>query len=269
MSDGTARLRVCTFNVHGWRDTRHQTRTDDVIALLAGLDADVIALNEVVSIDHALLRVADALGMRALVAEGDFGWNALLTRAPVQGFDVVALGGARSQRSALCATLETPLGALDVVVTHLDYAEEARRLDQLGILLAALAPRPRPRVVMGDLNAMWLPDYPPGALAALHATRADHGWEPARDDVVRALLGAGYVDAVRLAEAGDLARYAAALAEPIAEAHRATSRVATRIDYVWLDAALARTVTARDARTLATDASDHVPVVVTLVGGAG
>ena len=60
------------------------------------------------------------------------------------------------------------------------------------------------------------------------------------------------------------ADYRAALASPIAKAHAVTSRVDTRIDYVWLSAPLATAVEGVRAVTRRTDVSDHHPVVVEL-----
>ena len=43
----TTPLRLVTYNIHGWRDTFHNDNLDRLIALLSRLDADVIALQEV------------------------------------------------------------------------------------------------------------------------------------------------------------------------------------------------------------------------------
>ena len=40
-------LRVVTYNIHGWRDTFHKDNLDRIIALLSMVNADVIALQEV------------------------------------------------------------------------------------------------------------------------------------------------------------------------------------------------------------------------------
>ena len=46
-SDGATPLRLVTYNIHGWRDTFHKDNLDRIIALLSQLDADVVALQEV------------------------------------------------------------------------------------------------------------------------------------------------------------------------------------------------------------------------------
>jgi hypothetical protein len=45
--DETTPLRLVTYNIHGWRDTFHNDNLARIIALLSRLDADVIALQEV------------------------------------------------------------------------------------------------------------------------------------------------------------------------------------------------------------------------------
>lgn len=257
-------LRVGTFNVHGWCDATGRKRVDDVIALLRELACDVLILNEVVSPEHVLARVARTLGLVPTFADAGWGGNALLTRAAPSAVETVLLDAGGHLRSALIATVDTPVGPVDVAATHLDHTLEERRLAQLAQLLDALANR-SPRVILaGDLNAMRLTDLDPAAVAGVRRHRDREGWEPARGDVVAALDRHGYVDAVRLALAGSLADYRAALASPIAKAHAVTSRVDTRIDYVWLSAPLATAVEGVRAVTRRTDVSDHHPVVVEL-----
>jgi len=262
-----ARVRIGTFNVHGFRDATGKKRVDDVIELLRALDCDVLALNEVVSPDHILARVARALGREPLWSEAGFGANALLVRA-ARSVQPVLLEAAGELRSAIVAEVDGPGGPLDVVATHLDHTSEARRLVQLRELHGVLLSRHVRLVLAGDLNAMRLSDLAPAELALMHRRRRREGWEAAREDVVRALDGYGYVDAVRLALAGSLAAYHAALGAPLPAAHAVTSRVATRIDYVWLSEAAARALRVTRARTVPTDVSDHLPVVVEVEAGA-
>jgi len=258
-------VRIGTFNVHGWRDANGKKRVDDVITLIAELTPDVLVLNEVVSPEHTLPRVAHALGLEARWAEAGWGGNALLTRPPTRAVETLTLDAAGHARSAIVARIDGPGGELDVVGTHLDHTSEDVRIAQLGQLHDALARRHARHVLAGDLNAMWLSDMGPAELALMHRHRRREGWEPARDDVVRDLDRRGYVDAVRLCLAGSLEGYRAALGAPLPRAHAVTSRVDTRIDYVLLSRALSEHVRVVGARTPRTDVSDHHPVLVDLV----
>ncbi|MFO0747122.1 MAG: endonuclease/exonuclease/phosphatase family protein [Myxococcota bacterium] len=258
-------LRLCTFNVHGWRDASQRVRSDDAIELLRAVDCDVVFLNEVASAEHILQRVADALGCAVAFGPADHGFNAILSRLPLGDVEAVTLDAvAGRMRGALCARIRVGDQDLDLTCTHLDHRREDHRLLQLGQLLEHLAGRAPRHLLGGDLNAMRCADYAPHELAALAAARRDNGWEPAREDAVRALDAAGYVDLVRLAAAGSPARYRAELGAPIAAQHRVTSRVDSRIDYLFASPALAPDVTVLDARTIRTDVSDHHLVAVTL-----
>eukprot|EP00281_Chroomonas_sp_CCMP1168_P024224 CAMPEP_0206237118 /NCGR_PEP_ID=MMETSP0047_2-20121206/14090_1 /ASSEMBLY_ACC=CAM_ASM_000192 /TAXON_ID=195065 /ORGANISM="Chroomonas mesostigmatica_cf, Strain CCMP1168" /LENGTH=386 /DNA_ID=CAMNT_0053661523 /DNA_START=157 /DNA_END=1317 /DNA_ORIENTATION=- len=41
------KLRLCTYNIHGWRDTHHADNLERLVAVLSKVNADVIALQEV------------------------------------------------------------------------------------------------------------------------------------------------------------------------------------------------------------------------------
>ncbi|MCC6622492.1 MAG: endonuclease/exonuclease/phosphatase family protein [Deltaproteobacteria bacterium] len=257
-------MRIATFNVHGWSDATGKKRIDDVIALLAELDCDALVLNEVVSPEHTLARVARALGLEPHWAEAGWGGNAILTRAPAREVESFTLDADGHLRSALAVRLDGPGGELDLVGAHLDHVSEALRLAQLDQLHAALARRSPRHVLAGDLNAMRLSDLAPPELALVQRYRARQGWEPARDDVMRDLDRRGYIDAVRLALAGSLQAYRQQLAAPLPRAHAVTCRVDTRIDWILLSGALSEHVHVSGARTRRTDVSDHHPVVIDL-----
>jgi endonuclease/exonuclease/phosphatase family metal-dependent hydrolase len=87
-----ATLRVVTYNIHRSRGMDRRTRPDRVVAVLRGVDADVIALQEVIGsgpsgISH-IEEIGAALGMGWVMAPArrlrghQFG-NALLSRLPI------------------------------------------------------------------------------------------------------------------------------------------------------------------------------------------
>lgn len=160
---------MATFNV------RHGRRPDGVVdvPLVAhtcrALDADILGLQEVDrfarrSGRHDLAAVVAAeCGMHhafgaahRLGLLGRFG-NALLARAPVTDVEVVRLPGGGEPRACLVAAV----GRLAVACTHLsrDRDVSARQLDAVVDLLTA---RPRPRLLLGDLNRR---DHEVGLLA--------------------------------------------------------------------------------------------------------
>jgi endonuclease/exonuclease/phosphatase family metal-dependent hydrolase len=162
-------LRVVLANVHYGFDVDGRQRALDVGDLLAGLDADLIALNEVdrgwlvSGAPDLLATYAVATGMEAVFASAsDEVWgNALLTRLPVLEVQRTRLPRGRDPlvRSALTVIVELPDGSpLGVVVTHLSNVDRQgdTRLPQaqaIAAIVARLRERGIPAIVTGDLNA--------------------------------------------------------------------------------------------------------------------
>lgn len=159
-------IRVVTFNI------QHGEGGDaaDLAAACKGLDADVLALQEVdVRVPRSrfvdqVAVVAEATGMHSVFGQtcrvqgvGRYG-NALLTRAPMDAVETVRLPrvGAHEPRGAVLASVE----GLTVAATHLSIHDEESAA-QLAHLAALVGERPRPWVVLGDLNRL------PGQLEAL------------------------------------------------------------------------------------------------------
>ena len=131
----------------------------------AGLDADVLALQEV---DRGLRRsgradlagaVAASAGMELAFGPAHrVGWrgrygNALLARGPLADVQLLRLPrvGRRERRAAVLASVTLAGTTLTAAVTHLSiHPDEAGR--QLAAVVEALGRRPPPRVLLGDLN---------------------------------------------------------------------------------------------------------------------
>jgi endonuclease/exonuclease/phosphatase family metal-dependent hydrolase len=164
---------IASMNLHCGIDTRGQPF--DVQAAIGGLDAQVIALQEVWSSDDAaddpiegaakamgaeLLRLPGrkvaslaGVGVRGPSGPGRTGM-AVLTTLPVARYEVVALGqmpGDASARSAQIVTLTLPAGGpLRLACTHLTHRYVSPL--QLGRLMWHLTGDPAPTVIVGDLN---------------------------------------------------------------------------------------------------------------------
>jgi len=165
--EGTVRLVLA--NVHYGFDVEGRQRALQVGTLLAGLDADLIALNEVdrgwlISGSPDLLTTyALATGLEPVFgpASDEVWGNALLTRFPVLEVQRARLPQGRDPltRSALTVVVELPDGSpLAVVVTHLSNIDRQgdTRLPQaqtLAAIVARMRERGIPTIVAGDLNA--------------------------------------------------------------------------------------------------------------------
>ncbi|MGC4120360.1 MAG: endonuclease/exonuclease/phosphatase family protein [Myxococcales bacterium] len=158
-------MKVATWNIQSC-----QRGLDAVAAVLCGLDADVVALQEV---DRGTLRSGRVDQARRLAqgagfaharffpavdwGTGDYGL-ALLSRWPLAGERVGLLPneGGREPRIHASAIVEAPGATLSVHLTHLTNLDTVRglRLAQARRILERLEDDPLPRVLAGDFNAL-------------------------------------------------------------------------------------------------------------------
>ena len=161
-------LRVATYNVHGCVGTdrrRSEARIADVIASMA---LDVVGLQELdvnrarsERIDQAAA-IAHQLGCHHVFhpamrnAREQYG-NATISRFPLRLRRTIELRGegswyCRETRIALCAEIETQLGAVEIVNTHFGLGR-AERLVQAQHLASELEPN-KSLILLGDFNSL-------------------------------------------------------------------------------------------------------------------
>lgn len=164
----TASLRLATYNIHKARGLDGRVRPDRIVGVLSELDADVIALQEVVSRegkrpqDHQARYIADALGFHMQFGEnrlhngGAYG-NVLLSRFPMhhaRNYDISV--ARREPRGCLRADIHLPQGGLlhlfnlHLGTSFLERRHQARRLFHEEILTGAHLPGSK--IILGDLN---------------------------------------------------------------------------------------------------------------------
>lgn len=158
-------MRIVTFNIQHGLSAGGSVDTAALAAYCAGMAADVLGLQEV----DVGCRRSGAVNQAEEVARGSamsvfFGracrvglrgayGNALLVRGRLGDLEELALPrvGRNEQRAAVVGRASMAGVDLSVAVTHLSvHRGESRR--QLRVVLAALADRPSPRVLLGDLN---------------------------------------------------------------------------------------------------------------------
>ncbi|MBZ5659613.1 MAG: endonuclease/exonuclease/phosphatase family protein [Acidobacteriia bacterium] len=166
--NNTNRIRVATYNVHKCRGLDGRVRPERLVDVLRDVDADIIALQEVVRIssdqpekDQAKFMAAE-LGMNFHFGEnrlhkgGTYG-NALLSRYPLHAtcnYDISTSG--REPRGCLRVDTVLPGGALlHVFNIHMGTAFWERRKQARKLVSPKILHHTEltgPRIVLGDFN---------------------------------------------------------------------------------------------------------------------
>jgi endonuclease/exonuclease/phosphatase family metal-dependent hydrolase len=162
---GVRAIRILSLNL--WSDTGDiERRTETLVPQIKALGPELIGLQEVHegSGHHQASQLAEALGceMRFGVVDpeskaGPIG-NAILSKFPIVGDDRLWLPSRRPQdpRNALRCDVETPVGRVGFITTHLSWELDAAatREDQAVVLdrWAKQRPGDLPTVLCGDFN---------------------------------------------------------------------------------------------------------------------
>ena len=169
MRDG--RIRVVTYNVHKCVGLDRRVRPARIAAVLRELDADLIAMQEVVSVESAAARevhqarfIAEELGYEFRIGEnrkhqgGAYG-NVVLTRLPVaycHNYDITWRWQERRGALRVDVCLDEPRApVLHLFNVHLGTAYVERRHQGRKLVSESVLRDPRlqsPRVVLGDFN---------------------------------------------------------------------------------------------------------------------
>lgn len=151
-------MRVATYNIRHGLGVARPVSLERVARVIAALDADLVALNEVFRggrhRDQAgtLARLTESTELfqaNARFGRGDYG-NAFLSRVPLRLRADVKLPRGRERRGGMLAEAEVGGRTACVAVTHLALSKRARA-EQIAVLARAL-PRDMPLVLAGDLN---------------------------------------------------------------------------------------------------------------------
>ena len=161
-------LRIVSYNIHKCRGLDQRVRPARIAQVLRGLNADIIALQEVVcgagdeAEDQARYIAAHIGGYQFVFGEnrkiGDAPYgNAILSRLPIlaaENYDITT--GIREPRGCLRADIELPGGdLLHLFNAHLGTGFLERRRQAHKLVHASAVNNPRfygRRVVLGDFN---------------------------------------------------------------------------------------------------------------------
>lgn len=160
---GTTRLRVATYNIHQWVGADRRPSIDRVLSVIRLLDADLIALQEVLLpwkgftvADLARETGMEAIPGRTLIrGDAEYG-NALLTTLPIRHVHFVDLTVSPFEpRGVILASLTAGGLPVGVAATHLGMRLR-ERMRQVGALLTELEFLDGDTILLGDLNE-WNP----------------------------------------------------------------------------------------------------------------
>ena len=160
-------MRIATYNIHKSRGLDGRTRVERIARVLEKIDADIIALQEVVSRegesieDHQAGYLANRLGRFYAVGEtrkhrGGIYGNVTLSRwdfERVQPIDLTVSG--RERRGALRTDIRVNHRLLHVFNLHLGTGQRERRRQAVRLMdkdLLRAVDIAGPRVVLGDFN---------------------------------------------------------------------------------------------------------------------
>lgn len=161
LASAASPVTLATYNIHGAIGTDGQFSPARIASVLARLDADIVALQEVPlggehwpNVLHQLESWLPLVGVEAYtfsVGQRRFG-NAILTRFPVLETRRINLSlPGREPRGALDADIHCMGQRLRVIGTHLGL-RASERTHQVGRLLEAFDSEQMPVILMGDVN---------------------------------------------------------------------------------------------------------------------
>jgi endonuclease/exonuclease/phosphatase family metal-dependent hydrolase len=180
-------LRVVTYNIHRCRGLDRRVRPARIVEVLREIDADIIALQEVLSIRGATREkdqaryISEEMGMTCAVGgtrihKGGIYGNAVLSRLPLlesRNYDISVRG--REQRGCMRADLSANGGGLlHVFNVHLGTAFIERRHQARKLVNTAILNNQElsgARIMLGDFNE-WTRGLTTRLLGA-HLTSAD------------------------------------------------------------------------------------------------
>ncbi len=173
----TTRLRVVTYNVHRCRGVDRRLRPDRIASVLAAIDADVIALQEVVGAgpthEGQAAQLGAMLGMGWVMAptrkyRGHLYGNVVLSRLPIARHTQWDLTWHTCEPRA-CQRVDVTVGGLVLHLynVHLGTAVLERR-NQAARLAQIVTDRRThgPKIVLGDFNE-WLRGFTQDALSGV------------------------------------------------------------------------------------------------------
>jgi endonuclease/exonuclease/phosphatase family metal-dependent hydrolase len=169
-------VRIMTWNIHGTVGANPRFDLAGAVELIRRWDADIVALQEVDSRrimacgSNPFAVLQEALGQHGIGAksiitkDGEYG-QMLISRWPIATSEIHDLSyPEREPRRAVKAEIDTPLGPVRIVATHLGLAIRERR-SQAKALIDIVGRCAMTTMVVGDFNDWFWPGSVRSALS--------------------------------------------------------------------------------------------------------
>eukprot|EP00092_Neocalanus_flemingeri_P007977 GFUD01008607.1.p1 GENE.GFUD01008607.1~~GFUD01008607.1.p1 ORF type:complete len:245 (-),score=49.95 GFUD01008607.1:7-741(-) len=234
---------VCSYNVHGFCDAQGKENIGLVINLVKQIRPDVFCVQE----------VSDERDLAQLQAECEFdfsfakGTSAILSKLPAE----LVQGGTKLSTRCLTVKLNIKEQSLFITCLHLDQRMEYTRIKEVENVtknLVNIIKREEAQIWAGDFNSLTKEDYTEKEWKVLTKVRENNSWEDPKTEVSNKMNGLGFEDC--WASNGK--------PKPLS-----TCRYDTHIDYIYLNSSARSVLKCETFQHIASDASDHKPVVAT------
>lgn len=159
-------MRIATYNIHQWIGEDGRPDMDRILSVIRSLDADLIALQEVLLPCRGFTRkdLARETGMRVIPGrtlyrkDAEYG-NALLTNLPIRSVRLLELTVSPFEpRGAILVSLRLGDFQVKVAATHLGMRQR-ERVKQIARLMREVEAGKDITVLLGDINE-WNPLSP-------------------------------------------------------------------------------------------------------------
>jgi len=233
-------LKICTYNVHMWKDAKWDPNIDRVIDLVLEQKPHILCLQEATG-SKELLRIKTECDFAKV---HKFNGLAVLTKMPSNL--LISYGDSPPNGFLLCQIEFGSGPPLLVVNLHPDCADEDTRLWEFRTweekAREMLSKDDNPQLWLGDFNALTREDYTQRQWDKIASERSKNFWEDPRTELMSLLGAKGLTDSW------------ASLGRP---GNVSTCRFGTHIDYILMNQAFEQDWRCLSVNHLTSDASDH------------
>lgn len=180
-------FKIATFNVHN----PNLAMIDNIVKIIRDFEIDIIFLQEITR--KPIEYLAKKLRWNYAWLEGQYIGNGFVTMCNIVDKQEIPLliDIVTEKRSALKIVVESGLGKLTLLGTHLDHRREPTRMKQLEYLFTQVDTK-TVDFFLGDFNSLRKEDYSNEELVRINNERRLSNWEVAHFDVVDRIMSAGF-----------------------------------------------------------------------------